>query len=119
MQTADDNVTIPAIAQSFGIGFGRTYSSGGTLTVPVNMNTGSGNVAPVTCYGNSPTMAGTNVEFEKVWNKAEAEVYAYNKGGSILLAPNKTIEFYYIGTATAGRALCLASFYLEPVGGHQ
>jgi hypothetical protein len=119
MQTADDNVTIPAIAQYFAIGFGRTYSSGGTLTVPTCMNTGSGNVAPLTCYGNSPTLTGTNVEFEKAWNKVEAEMYTYNKGGSIILAPNKTIEIYYVGTATAGRALARASFYMQPVGGHQ
>ena len=119
MQTADDNATIPAIAQYFGIGFGRTYSSGGTLTVPVNMNTGSGNVASMTCYGNSPVLTGTNVEFDKVWNKVEGELYIFNKGGSVILAPNKTLEVYYVGTATAGRALCRASFYWQPVGGHQ
>jgi hypothetical protein len=118
MQTADDNVTIPAIAQSFGIGFGRTYSSGGTLTVATNMNSGSGNVAPTTCYGNSPTLTGTNVEFEKVWNKVEGEQYTFAKQGSVILAPSKTLEIYYIGTATAGRALCRASFYMQTMEDH-
>jgi hypothetical protein len=119
MTTADGNATIPAIAQYFGIGFGRTYGSGGTATVPVNMNAGSGNVAPATCYGNTPTLAGTNVEFEKLYNKAEGELYVFNKEGSIILPPNKTIEFYYVGTSTAGQAICRASFYTQPLGGRQ
>lgn len=115
-QVIDTNATIPATDNYFGVGFGRTYSSGGTAITPTNMNTGSGNAAEVTCYHSTPTLTGTNTEIDRYYNESEASLLIYNKQGSIVIAPNDTLELYYVSTATAGIAYARLSFYMQPIG---
>ena len=110
-QTVDSNETLPAAASYFQMSFGRTYSSGGTAMTPVNMNTSSGNAAETTAYQSTPVLAGTAVEFDRVYNPADGQQITYNKEGSIIVGPNDTIEFTYVGTSTAGVAYCRCSFY--------
>ena len=116
-QTIDNNVSA-GVGEYFAVGFGRTYSSGGTEMTPVNLNTSSGNKAEATAYQSTPTLAGTNVEIDRAYNKAEGEIVTFNKDGSIVVGPNDTIEFYYVGTSTAGVAYARCSFYMQEIGSH-
>jgi hypothetical protein len=87
----------------FQLGFGRTYGSGGTEVTPVNMNQASGNVASLTAYHESPTMAGTFTEFDR-WYPGSDSMQVYNKHGSMILGLNDTIEIRLVSDHTAGHA---------------
>lgn len=92
------------IATYFELGFGRTYASGGTAQVPINMNQTSGNVAALTCYDESPVMAGTFTQFDK-WYPGADQMQTYNKHGSLILGFNNTLEIRLVTDHTAGNAL--------------
>jgi hypothetical protein len=96
----------------FQFGFGRTYGSGGTATTPVNMNRDSGNVANLTCYHESPVMAGTFTEFDRWY--PNGSMMTYNKHGSIVLGYNDTLEIRLVSDHTAGHAYArVTGFFLE------
>jgi hypothetical protein len=105
---------VPAAETYFQIGFNRTYSSGGTAVTPVNVNTTSGNVAAITAYDNSPTMAGTFLEADAYYPDGSA-MQIFNKQGSIILGFNDTIEVRLITDHTAGLAYArITSMFLDP-----
>ena len=118
-QVVDQSATVPATSEYFSLRLGRTYSSGGTAVTPTNLNTGSGNEAEATCYdgtGSTLTLAGTATEIDRYYTVSEASLLVFNKEGSIIIAPNDTLECAYVGTSTAGIAYCRVSFYMEPIG---
>jgi hypothetical protein len=105
--------TLPNAANYFQIGFGRTYSSGGSSVTPVNMNQTSGNVAPLTAYDESPVMAGTFTEFDR-WYPRSGEMQTYNKHGSLILGLNDTIEVRLVSDHTSGHALArVTGFFID------
>jgi hypothetical protein len=99
-----NGTALPAVQTYFELGFGRTYASDGVAQVPVNMNRTSGNVAALTCYDETPTMAGTFTQFDK-WYPEGGGMLTYSKQGSIILGLNDTMEIRLVTDHTAGNAL--------------
>lgn len=86
----------------FQLGFGRIYSGGGTITTPVNMNTKSGNVADVVCYGDNPTLTGTFAEIDR-WHP-DKSMMTFNKHGSLILGLSDTLEWRLVTDQSSGVA---------------
>jgi len=104
---------IPNVANYVTVAFNRTYASGGTLTVPVNVNRKSGNTAEATIYNNTPVLAGTAVEMDRWYTRADGDMNVWNKEGAVRLGPNDTMEISYTGDQTGGLIYARASFYME------
>ncbi len=107
--------TFPNVSNYFSIRLNRTYSSGGSAVVPVNMYAGSANLASATIYADNPTLAGTAGEFDRWYTKSECDMNTFNKEGSLVIPPNGNIEFSYIGDQTGGTIYVRASFYYEEI----
>jgi hypothetical protein len=104
---------VPDPATYFQFGFGRTYGSGGTAVTPINMNRTSGNVASLTAYNDSPTMAGTFTEID-AWYPDGDNMHVFNKHGSLLLGFNDTFEIRLVTDHTAGLAYArITGMFLE------
>lgn len=110
-QAITSTASKPVVGEYFELGFGRTVSSGGTTTIPVNLNKTSGNVASVTATGIDPTMAGSFVAFDRIYHKASGEEYVFNKQGSIILGLNNTVEVRFVAAGT-GEAKCRITFFM-------
>ncbi len=106
----------PNASNYFTICLNRTYSSGGTLITPVNTTAGSGGTALATAYGSGPTLAGTSAEIDRWYTKAEGDMNSFNKGGAVIVPPNQTIEFSYVGDQSSGTIYVRVSFYFEKGG---
>ena len=108
--------TLPAAAANFEIGFGQTYTSGGTLVTPVQVNRGSGNVADATVYGNNPTLGGTFERLDYHTIKASGDDHVYNKEGSVILSQNKTMTIRVnTDTGNTGQAYARVTFMMIDV----
>ena len=114
-QAITNTASKPVVGEYFETGFGRTISSGGTATTPVNMNSTSGNVASVTATGIDPTMTGTFTTVDRVYHKASGDEYVYNKQGSIILGLNDTFEVRFLSAGT-GESKCRITFMLKSNG---
>lgn len=104
---------LPNASCYFRIALGRTWSSGGSTATPVNVYSGSGTTVSATIYQGAPTLAGTALEIDRWYTKAEADMNTFNKDGALIIPPNQTIELAYVGDHTSGTLYCRASFYLE------
>mgnify|MGYP003630646824 CR=1 FL=1 len=93
------------------LAFDRTYASGGALTTPVNMNRGSGNAADVITYDTNPTLAGTAVEYDKVFVSG-THVERFSKEAALILSPGSTCEFTLTTDHTSGTAHARATFMM-------
>jgi len=111
MQAITDTASKPVVGEYFEVGFGRTVGSGGTATTPVVMNRSSAKVASVTATGVDPTMAGTFVLCDKIYNKASGEEIVFNKQGSMILGLNDTVEVRLV-SGGAGEAKCRITFMM-------
>jgi hypothetical protein len=107
--------TLPNASNYFKIALGRTYDSGGTSVVPVNVNQESGNAADVLVYNNAPTLTGTALEIDRWYTKAEADMNAFDKDGVVILGPQRTLELSYVGDQTSGTIYTRLSFLMEDV----
>ncbi len=116
MQAITDTASKPVVGEYFEVGFGRTVSSGGTATTPVNSNRTSGNIANVTATGVDPTMAGTFDQIDTIYNTASAEDSKYTKEGSLILGLNDTIEVRFT-SAGAGEAKARITFLMMEKNG--
>ena len=108
---AAGGTALPNASSYFEIGFGTSYTSGGTLTgIPVNLNRSSGNTADTTSYEGDPTVGGTFLPIDKFFPTAEgaASHRDYLKQGAIILGQDDTVSIRYVGDQTAG--LAYASF---------
>ena len=114
IQAITNTASKPVIGEYFELGLGRTVSSGGTETTPVNVNAISGKVAEATVTGIDPTMAGTFTQIDKWYNEANDEKI-YNKHGSIILGLNDTFEVRLTSTGT-GEAVCRVTFMMMDKG---
>jgi len=100
-----------ALANQWKFGFGRTYASGGTQVTPTNMNRSSGNSAQVLAYQGDPTLAGTAVEFDRLYPNSNGQD-SYNKEGSLILGPNNTMDVSFTTDNTSGAAYCRLTFLM-------
>ena len=102
---------VPSLSTYFTLNFDETYSSGGSAVTPVNMNRSSGNSADVIAYDSDPTLAGTAVEFERLYVTDEGQP-SYRKEGSIILGPNDTMSIKLVTDHTSGTGYCRLSFMM-------
>jgi len=114
MQAITNTASKPVVGEYFEIGFGRTVSSGGTETTPVNMARFSGKAAEVTATGIDPTMAGTFTAIDRWYNEGNGE-FVYNKQGSIILGLNDTFEIRLVAAGT-GEAKGRVTFMMMDKG---
>lgn len=105
----------PNASNYFQIALERTYASGGSTSTPVNIFVGSGNTPEVTVYQGAPTLAGTAMEIDRYYTKAEGDMNTFNKEGALVIPPNKTVEFSYVGDQTSGTIYTRVSFLMEAV----
>ena len=104
---------LPAVATRFELGYGRTYSSGGTAVTPVNTTSGAANSASVTAYDNNPTMAGTFSELDRIY--VDNSQYTFAKEGSLIVPQNQTFEVRLVSDHTAGTAYSRITFMMIEV----
>ena len=109
---ATGGTSFPNTSNYFTIGLGRTYSSGGSAATPVNVFGGSGNTAEVTAYQADPTLAGTALEIDRWYTKADGDMNTFNKEGALIIPPNQTMEVSYIGDRTGGTIYTRISFIM-------
>jgi hypothetical protein len=112
LQIVDADATMPDDGTYFQIGVGHTYTSGGTIVTPVNVNRTSGNTADANCYDNNPTTDGTFTEIDRYYPTGDGDTVTYNKEGSVILGLNDTIGIRCVtGDGTAvGTAYARISF---------
>lgn len=92
---------VPSSDTYWQLGFGETYSSGGSSTASVNMNRGSGNVSSTTSYDTNPTLSGTFTEFDRLYVQNEGQE-SFNKEGSLILGPNDSMSLKLVTDNTSG-----------------
>ena len=111
--------TVPDPDSYFQIGFGTTYSSGGTATIPVVLNRTSGKASGVTAYGNNPTVSGTFTEFDRWYLEGDGKMMVFNKEGSLFLGQNDTMEIRFVSDSntSAGTAYARVTFFLLDTSG--
>lgn len=93
------------------LAFDRTYASGGALELPTNMNRGTGNAADVIAYDTNPVLAGTAVEFDRVYVE-DVQQQSLNKEGALILGPNDTMELTFTTDHTSGTAYARLTFMM-------
>ena len=110
---AAGGTSFPNASNYFRIAAGRTYSSGGSLVEPVNTFIDSGVPSEVVAYTGDPTLAGTAIDMDRWYTKADGDMNTFNKEGSIIIPPNKSLEFSYVGDRTSGIISLRVSFIME------
>lgn len=113
---ASGGTSFPNSSNYFKIALGRTYVSGGTLHDCTNIYGGSRNVAEVDAYKDGPILTGTEREVDRWYTKALGDMNTFNKEGSLIVPPNETIEFSYVGDQTSGFIYTRASYIMEERG---
>jgi len=99
----------------FNVEIGGDYASGGTASVPINMNVGSGTSADGEFYDAS----GAAIVVSGTWNQIDRtykDDNSYNKHGSLILPKNACLKISHKGSTAAGQAYCRVSFYLDANG---
>jgi hypothetical protein len=109
---ATGGTAFPNSSNYFTIRLTRTYSSGGSAVVPVNVFSGSGKTAKVSCYDSGPTLAGTGLEIDRWYTKSDGDMNTFSKEGALIIPPNKTMEVSYIGDMTGGVIYARISFIM-------
>lgn len=104
--------TFPDINNYFKISLGREYDSGGAEAIPVNLYRGSGNNAEVVVYQNNPTLVNTAHEIDRWYTKEDGDMNLFEKEGSVIVAPNNTLELSYVGDQTSGSLYTRLSFLM-------
>jgi hypothetical protein len=105
----------PNASNYYRIALGRKYVSGGSTVTPINLNQGSGNIAEVTAYDSGPTLDGTALEIDRYYTKAEGDMNLFNKEGSVVVAPNRTLELAYVGDHSSGTLYTRLSFLMKEI----
>lgn len=105
----------PNASNYFRIALNRTYSSGGSVTTPINVNAESGNAAEVTAFQAAPTLTGTANEIDRWYTKAEGDMNTFNKEGAVILRAGRTLELSYVGDQTGGTVYARISFLMQEI----
>jgi len=106
---------LPNASNYMTMGLGRTVSSGGSTTTPVNVFSGASNVAEVTATQGAPTLSGTAREIDRWYTKAEADMNSFSKEGALILPPSQTLEVSYVGDHTSGTLYSRVSFIMDTI----
>ncbi len=109
---ASGGTSFPNDSNYFSVSLGRTYVSGGSLAVPVNVFSGSGNTPKITAYQAEPTLAGTSNEIDRWYTKSDGDMNTFSKEGALIIPPNKTMEISYVGDKTSGTIYARISFIM-------
>jgi len=109
---ASGGTAFPNASNYFSVRLNRTYASGGSTVTAANTQAGSGVVAQLTAYDTNPTLAGTALELDRWYTKANGDMNTFNKEGSVIVPPNQTIEVSYVGDRTSGTIYARLSFYV-------
>ena len=113
-QTAAEAATLGVVTIYWSQDLGLTCT-GGTATVPVNLNTGSSKSAEATCLNSTPTLSVAGSEIGRIYAKANSEIISIDNGQAVTLAPGGTWSINYTTTGTAGVATAAVYFYLRDV----
>lgn len=108
----DGGTVFPNASNYFRIALGRTYSSGGTISNPININTSSANTPIITAYTNNPILEGNAQEIDRWHTKEEGDMSVFNKEGAVILGQNGTLELSYVGDQTSGIIFSRISFIM-------
>jgi len=94
-----------------------SYTSGGDVITPVNMNTSSGAQALDFDFysGTTAIVADTGSEIDI--HPCANQQATFNKEGALVIAPGGMITINHIGSTVAGSAYARISFYLTENGG--
>jgi hypothetical protein len=114
--TLAGGTALPNALNYFSIALGRTYVSGGTATTPVNVFSGSSNVADVTVYNSNGTpvvLAGTALEIDRWYPITDGDEQSFRKEGSIIVPAGQTLEISYVGDHTSGTLYTRMSFFMD------
>jgi hypothetical protein len=108
---------LPNTGAYISLGFGRTYSSGGSAVTPVNQNRTSTNTASVTAYHNNPTLSGTFVEAYRWYAEPSAKTFELiaQKTDDIALGRTNTLEVRYTSDNTGGAILVGIKFFFTDI----
>lgn len=95
---------------------GTTYTSGGTVIVPVNMNRVSNNSSEVTAYNG----AGSNLDFDynddnELWDvRLSKNSFTYDFAGGLILGTNNSIGIFG-EVASSGDKIRTSVYYYEEI----
>lgn len=109
---ASGGTAFPNESNYFQVGLGRTYNSGGSEAIPVNVSSGSGNTANIIAYQGGPTLDGTIKEIDRWYTKSDGDMNTFNKEGALIIQPNNTMEISYTGNHTSGGIYGRISFIM-------
>ena len=105
--------TLPDAGCYFEIGFGQTYTSGGTELSATQTNRSSANQADILAYGNNPTLGGSFERLDLELIKASGDPIVFNKEGSVILSQNKTMTVRLVtATGHTGSAYARVTFMM-------
>ena len=109
---------LPNASNYWQMGFGPTYSSGGSAVTPVNMTSGSNTISSLVAYQGDPTLSGSLTVSDKHYAKAEADMNTYSKEGACLLLPGSTMAAQFVGNHTSGTVYTRISLVEVSTGGY-
>lgn len=108
---------IPSINAYWSLNFDETYASGGAAgTAPVNLNRQSGKAADVTVYDTNPTLAGTAVEFDRLYVSSEGQD-SFSKDGAVILGAGDSMSIKLVADNTSGLAYGRVTFMMMDLSG--
>lgn len=98
-------------AAFFTIETGGTYTSGGDVVTPTNMNIGQSVLSSVNAFDGGTTIVAA--DFTEIDRNYEANsMQSYNKSGAIVLKRGQSLLITHTGSTAAGTAYCRVSFYM-------
>lgn len=108
---------VPNTGAYVSLGFGRTYSAGGTAVTPVNQNRTATKSASVTAYHNGPTLTGTFVESYRWYAEPNAKAFDLicTHTDDIVLGRTNTLEVRYTSDNTGGTVLTVIKFFFSDI----
>lgn len=109
---------LPNVGAYFSVGFGQTYTSGGTDVVPVNLNRMSTNVANGLFKQGNPTLGGTLTESHRIYPIAGSVLNepVIIRGDDMILGRSKSLSVRYTSDNTAGTVYVAVKFFYTTPG---
>lgn len=112
---ASGGSSFPNRSNYFSFGLGQEYYSGGESKDPVNINTAVGALAVVEARIDNPSLTGTYKEIDPWYTKALGDMNAFNKEGSVIVTPNKSLQLKYFTDHTSGFISVRISFIMKEI----
>jgi len=107
--------TFPSAGEKFTLNMDANYSSGGLITTPTNLSSGSSVTSGAIAYEDAYTLAGTPQAADYFYVPGNGGILDFQIEGGIILLPGKSLSIQYTsGAGTAGVAK--ASVYFSVVG---